>query len=88
MTRISFFDAECRPIPACYQSTMEAQEAYHAACQAGFDGDYNSFLEMETYHIRRDQAVNAIRLGAQDLLSMGERALLRGIAGQILNEAS
>jgi hypothetical protein len=67
---------------------MEAQEAYHAACQAGFDGDYNTFLEMESYHIRRDQAINAMRLGAQDLISMGERRLLRGIASQILNEAS
>lgn len=82
------FDSEARPIPACYQSSAEAFEAYNAACQNGFDGDYNTWLEMEQFHIERDSYVNDIKRGVEGLSKMGQRPLLRDIGEQILDEAS
>jgi hypothetical protein len=81
----------CEPfphLPACYRGMADAFAAYNEAKEQGFDGNINEFLEMEAYHINRDHFINEIRKGAQGLTEMGERSLLRGIAAQILNEAS
>lgn len=75
-------------IPPCYRGLADAIEAYENARRDGFDGGLNEFLETETWHINRDEHINNLRRGAQGLMEMGERALLRGIAAQILDEAS
>lgn len=76
------------PRPECYASNDDAYAAFLTACDNGFDGNYNEFLEMESFKIRCDQAERDMRSGAEGLLRLGKRSLVREIAAEILNEAS
>ena len=75
------------PLPECFASLAEAINAYAEERENGFDGDYNTFLDMARRDIDRGHAERAYIKAGTDLLAL-DRPMLRKLSADFLDKAS